>query len=141
LIIHKPYQDTNKNGSSSLIPIANVTICLDAHENCSSEYIDSTGTYIIRCRCYCHFNQKPCFEKELDPIDHTRSEASELKEQEDRKLDSENEVIWSNDLSISSNLQRQKNVLNHVDESKYSVHRTKVVNAENSFDSQGSYPS
>jgi hypothetical protein len=141
MIIPKPYLGTNKNGSSSLILIANVTICLDAHENCSSEYIDSTMTYIIRCRCYCHFNQKPCFKKELDPIHHIRSEASELKEQEDQKLNSEKELIWSNDLNISSDLQRQKNGVNNTDESECLVHRTKVVNAENSFDGQGSYPS
>jgi hypothetical protein len=76
----------------------------------------------------------------LDPMHHIRSEASELKEQEDRKLDSENELIWSNDLNISSDLQRQKNGMNHVDESEYRVHRTKVANADCSFDGQGSYP-
>jgi hypothetical protein len=140
MIIPKPHLDTNKNGSSSLILIADVTICLDAHENCSSEYIDSTGTYIIRCRCYCHFNQKPCFKKELDSIHHIRSEVNELNDQEDRKLDSENELIRGNDLNISGNLQRQKNGVNHVEEANIRVHWTKVANADCSFDDQGSYP-
>ncbi|MGH9977736.1 MAG: hypothetical protein ACRD8Z_18160, partial [Nitrososphaeraceae archaeon] len=72
------------------------------------------------------------------PMYHIRSGSNELK-QEDRKLDSENELIWSNDLNISSNLQRQKNGVNHVDESEYRVHRTKVVNADCSFDGRGSY--
>jgi hypothetical protein len=76
----------------------------------------------------------------LDPILHIRSEASELNEQENRKLDLENELIRSNDLNISINLQRQKNGVNHIDESEYRVHRTKVVNTDFSFDGQGSNP-
>ncbi|MGH9965347.1 MAG: hypothetical protein ACRD5E_11050 [Nitrososphaeraceae archaeon] len=75
----------------------------------------------------------------FDPMYHIRSGSNELK-QEDRKLDSENELIWSNDLNISSNLYSQKNGVNYVDESKYRMHRTEVVNADCSFDRQGSYP-
>jgi hypothetical protein len=67
-MITKQYLDSDKYKLPSPIPIAEVTICLDSHENCTSEYMDTTRTYIIKCICYCHLNKRSYIEKENKPL-------------------------------------------------------------------------
>lgn len=44
----------SKESDESTLIVANVTICLTFHNQCSGKYVNSTGKYIINCLCECH---------------------------------------------------------------------------------------
>jgi hypothetical protein len=52
-------KDESQERELSLIPIAQVTICLDSdHDKCTGRYVDTSGTYVVKCNCPCHSDKK-----------------------------------------------------------------------------------
>lgn len=45
---------SQNNSDESTLIVADVTVCLSLHNECSGKYVNSTGKYIINCLCECH---------------------------------------------------------------------------------------